>query len=246
MRGQNSGCRSFRSVSTNEKVSSLGLMTLIMHTLLAIGFLYTAFSNSMNNANVPLSTNLNNLDQQKVNNNTIETNLVKKKKIVIVGGGNFGTAISNRIALNLIENPSLSNLYDSNVTLWIYDEIVNDKKLSEIINETHENIKYLPGIILSPSIHVETDINIAINDADVIILVTPHQFLSRILSTFPKPIKPSAIVVSMIKGVTVTNKGPQLISDMVQTALNTTNIAVVMGANLASEVAQVNYTVLLH
>ena len=200
----------------------------------------------MSNSNVPLSTNLNNLDQLKVNNNTIETNLIKKKKIVIVGGGNFGTAISNRIAINLIENPLLSTQYDSNVILWIYDEIVNDKKLSEIINETHENIKYLPGITLCPSIHVETDINTAINDADVIILVTPHQFLSRILSTFPKSIKPSAIVVSMIKGVTVTSKGPQLISDMIQTALNTTNIAVVMGANLASEVAKVNYTLLLH
>ena len=215
-----------------------------MRILLAIGFLYTVYSNSM--INVPLSTNLNNLDQHKVNNNTIETSLIKKKKIVIVGGGNFGTAISNRIAINLIENSLLSTQYDCNVTLWIYDEIVNDKKLSEIINETHENIKYLPGITLSPSIKVETDINTAINDADVIILVTPHQFLSRILSTFPKPIKPSAIVVSMIKGVTVTNKGPQLISDMIQTALNTTNIAVVMGANLASEVALVNYTVLLH
>ena len=215
-----------------------------MRILLAIGFLYTVYSNSM--INVPLSTNLNNLDQHKVNNNTIETSLIKKKKIVIVGGGNFGTAISNRIAINLIENSLLSTQYDCNVTLWIYDEIVNDKKLSEIINETHENIKYLPGITLSPSIKVETDINTAINDADVLILVTPHQFLSRILSTFPKPIKPSAIVVSMIKGVTVTNKGPQLISDMIQTALNTTNIAVVMGANLASEVALVNYTVLLH
>ena len=219
-------------------------MNSIMRILLAIGFLYTVYSNSM--INVPLSTNLNNLDQHKVNNNTIETSLIKKKKIVIVGGGNFGTAISNRIAINLIENSLLSTQYDCNVTLWIYDEIVNDKKLSEIINETHENIKYLPGITLSPSIKVETDINTAINDADVIILVTPHQFLSRILSTFPKPIKPSAIVVSMIKGVTVTNKGPQLISDMIQTALNTTNIAVVMGANLASEVALVNYTVLLH
>ena len=222
------------------------VMTLIMHILLAIGFLYTVYSNSMRNAKVPVSTTTNSLDDLKVNNDTIETNIIRKKKIVIVGGGNFGTAISNRIVLNLIENPLLSTQYDSNVTLWIYDEIVNDKKLSEIINETHENIKYLPGIILSTSIHVETDINIAINDADVIILVTPHQFLSRILSTFPKPIKPSAIVVSMIKGVTVTSTGPQLISDMIQTALYTTNIAVVMGANLASEVAQVNYTVLLH
>ena len=149
-------------------------MRSLMHILLTLGFLSTVYSNSMSSAKVPISTTTNNLDQHEVNDNTIETNIIRKKKIVIVGGGNFGTAISNRIALNLIENSALSTQYDSKVTLWIYDEIVDDKKLSEIINETHENIKYLPGITLCPSIRVETDINTAINDADVIILVTPH------------------------------------------------------------------------
>lgn len=29
--------------------------------------------------------------------------------------------------------------------MWVYEEIIEGKKLTEIINETHENIKYLPG-----------------------------------------------------------------------------------------------------
>lgn len=29
--------------------------------------------------------------------------------------------------------------------MWVYEEIIEGKKLTEIINETHENVKYLPG-----------------------------------------------------------------------------------------------------
>lgn len=29
--------------------------------------------------------------------------------------------------------------------MYVYEEVVNGKKLTEIINETHENVKYLPG-----------------------------------------------------------------------------------------------------
>ena len=29
--------------------------------------------------------------------------------------------------------------------MYVYEEIVNGKKLTEIINTEHENVKYLPG-----------------------------------------------------------------------------------------------------
>lgn len=29
--------------------------------------------------------------------------------------------------------------------MYVYEEIVDGRKLSEIINEQHENVKYLPG-----------------------------------------------------------------------------------------------------
>ena len=31
------------------------------------------------------------------------------------------------------------------VTMYVFEELINGKKLTEIINETHENVKYLPG-----------------------------------------------------------------------------------------------------
>lgn len=36
--------------------------------------------------------------------------------------------------------------------MYVYEEIVNGKKLTEIINETHENVKYLPGHKLPPNV----------------------------------------------------------------------------------------------
>lgn len=36
--------------------------------------------------------------------------------------------------------------------MYVYEEIINGKKLTEIINETHENVKYLPGHKLPPNI----------------------------------------------------------------------------------------------
>jgi glycerol-3-phosphate dehydrogenase (NAD+) len=29
--------------------------------------------------------------------------------------------------------------------MYVYEEIVNGRKLTEIINQEHENVKYLPG-----------------------------------------------------------------------------------------------------
>lgn len=36
--------------------------------------------------------------------------------------------------------------------MWVYEEIIEGKKLTEIINETHENVKYLPGHKLPPNV----------------------------------------------------------------------------------------------
>lgn len=35
--------------------------------------------------------------------------------------------------------------FDSCVKMWVYEEMIDGKKLTEIINTTHENVKYLPG-----------------------------------------------------------------------------------------------------
>lgn len=36
--------------------------------------------------------------------------------------------------------------------MYVYEEMIDGKKLTEIINEQHENVKYLPGIKLPDNV----------------------------------------------------------------------------------------------
>lgn len=52
-----------------------------------------------------------------------------------------GSAIAKIVGANAKNLPN----FDDRVTMYVYEEIIDGKKLTEIINETHENVKYLPG-----------------------------------------------------------------------------------------------------
>lgn len=52
-----------------------------------------------------------------------------------------GSAIAKIVGNNALQHKHI----DEKVTMYVYEEIINGKKLTEIINETHENVKYLPG-----------------------------------------------------------------------------------------------------
>lgn len=42
--------------------------------------------------------------------------------------------------------------FDPRVTMWVFEEDVGGRKLTEIINTQHENVKYLPGHKLPPNV----------------------------------------------------------------------------------------------
>ena len=44
------------------------------------------------------------------------------------------------------------NSYVQTVCMYVHDEIVNGQKLSDVINLTHENTKYLPGCKLPDNV----------------------------------------------------------------------------------------------
>ena len=56
------------------------------------------------------------------------------------------------IAKIIGENVEANELFQSTVSLYVYEEIINGQKLTEIINTQHENVKYLPGHKVSPNI----------------------------------------------------------------------------------------------
>lgn len=155
-------------------------------------------------------------------------------KVTIVGSGNWGSAIAKIIGNNVAS----SDDFDPTVTMYVYEEIVEGKKLTEIINEQHVNVKYLPGILLPPNVYAEPDLVKACEKADILVFVVPHQFIHRICSSIKGKIKPSAVGISLIKGfVQAENRGIQLISALIKDMLQI-EVSVLMGANIASEVAK--------
>ena len=42
--------------------------------------------------------------------------------------------------------------FDQTVNMYVYEEMVDGRKLSEIINQDHENVKYLPGFKLPENV----------------------------------------------------------------------------------------------
>ena len=49
-------------------------------------------------------------------------------------------------------NISKFNTFEQEVRMYVYEELVDGKKLTEIINEQHENVKYLPGHKFTPNV----------------------------------------------------------------------------------------------
>ena len=54
--------------------------------------------------------------------------------------------------------------------MWVFEEEIEGRKLTEIINTEHENVKYLPEIKL-PTNLVARDIADTVQDADLIVSI---------------------------------------------------------------------------
>ncbi|KAL7884618.1 hypothetical protein AOLI_G00073880 [Acnodon oligacanthus] len=154
------------------------------------------------------------------------------KKVCIVGSGNWGSAIAKIVGLNAGRNPK----FDPTVNMWVFEEVVNGRKLTEIINTDHENVKYLPGHKLPENVVAVADLVEAVSGADVLLFVIPHQFISRVCGTMQGKIKGDALGMSLIKGVDEGPDGLKLISEVIREKLGI-SMSVLMGANIANEVA---------
>lgn len=154
------------------------------------------------------------------------------KKVCIVGSGNWGSAIA-KIAGNVCAK---DNVFDEKVNMYVYEEVINGKKLTEIINTEHENVKYLPGHKLPSNVVAVPDIVEAANGADLLVFVVPHQFIRGLCNAMKGKIKPGCIGISLIKGMDVSDQGLRLISDIIREMLEI-EVCVLMGANIANGVA---------
>ncbi|EKX33715.1 hypothetical protein GUITHDRAFT_81199 [Guillardia theta CCMP2712] len=157
----------------------------------------------------------------------------QRKQVAIVGSGAWGSAIARIIGRNC----QRLDTFHSTVKQWVFEETVNGRKLTDIINQDHENPKYMPGQKLPHNVVADPDICSATKDADILIFVLPHQFLNGLCEKIKASVAPGCIGISLIKGVHFDEQGMVLISDMIKEGMGGMDMSVLMGANLAPEVA---------
>lgn len=80
-----------------------------------------------------------------------------------------------------------------------------------------------------------------VKDANMLVFVTPHQFMEGICKKLDGKIRTDAEGISLVKGMEVKKEGASMISTLISNQLRI-NCSVLMGANIANEVARGNYT----
>ncbi|XP_052003632.1 glycerol-3-phosphate dehydrogenase 1-like protein [Xyrauchen texanus] len=153
-------------------------------------------------------------------------------KVCIVGSGNWGSAIAKIIGTNAQK----LQRFATTVKMWVYEEMVDGKKLSEIINTEHENVKYLPGYKLPENVVAVPELRDAADGADLLVFVVPHQFIRKLCDEMMGCVSEKARGITLIKGIDEGPEGLKLISDIIREKMSI-DVSVLMGANIANEVA---------
>jgi len=118
----------------------------------------------------------------------------------------------------------------------VHEEMIDGKPLTQIINETNENVKYLKGAKFTPNVVADPDIASAVSGATMICFCLPHQFLKPMVPKIVAAAAPGVKCLSAIKGIDFNDEGIVLISDIIRAELKA-DCSVLMGANVANDMA---------
>jgi len=155
-----------------------------------------------------------------------------KEKIAMVGSGNFGSALVRILGRNALRHDT----FDSEVKMYVHEEMIDGKPLTQIINETNENVKYLKGAKFTTNVVASPKIEDAVDGATMICFCLPHQFLKPMVPAIKAAAAPGVKCLSAIKGIDFDDKGIVLISDIIREQLQA-DCSVLMGANVANDMA---------
>ncbi|KAJ3073314.1 glycerol-3-phosphate dehydrogenase [Podochytrium sp. JEL0797] len=159
---------------------------------------------------------------------------IPREKVCLIGSGNWGSVIAKIISENVTALPD----FDPEVRMWVHEEMINGERLTSIINDRHENVKYLPGIKFPNNLIAHPTLLNAVEGATLLVFVIPHQFVQGTCDQIRKVIRSDARAISLIKGVDVSASGLNLISNVIKEHLGGVDVSVLMGANIANEVAE--------
>jgi glycerol-3-phosphate dehydrogenase (NAD(P)+) len=146
---------------------------------------------------------------------------VSNTSFAVLGAGGWGTAL----ALVLAQQPG------RRVALW-----GAHAEHARPLIERRENMRYLPGIAIPPSVQVTTDVREATRDADLVIAAIPTVYLRETLRRIAAEIAPTRPVLSLAKGLEIaTFRRP---TEIIVEVLGPRPLAVLSGPSHAEEVAR--------
>ncbi len=143
-------------------------------------------------------------------------------KVTVLGCGSWGTALA--IVLAQKGQP---------VVMWCRREEQADE-----MNSTHENKKYLPGVVLPEGIEVTTDLNYALDDVDYLVLAVPSQTLRENLNNIKDLLPEKTILINTAKGLEVGTKlrMSQVVEDVIPGSID--RFVALYGPSHAEEVGR--------
>ncbi|MGB0919798.1 MAG: NAD(P)H-dependent glycerol-3-phosphate dehydrogenase [Alphaproteobacteria bacterium] len=144
------------------------------------------------------------------------------QKVSVIGAGAWGTALAATAAAA-----------GRNVQIWALEPDV-----VSAINTAHENSVYLKDVPLDPGITATTDLKAAVQDAELILMVTPAQHMRTVLAQMAAgrggiPLPP---LVLCAKGIEIATG--KLLTDVVAEEAPGAPVAVLSGPTFAAEVAK--------
>lgn len=141
-----------------------------------------------------------------------------KKSITLLGGGSWGTALSKLLSEN-----------GHTVTVWLRDENQCSTLRTERVNK-----KYLPKVQIPKNIVFTSNINEAVKDAQILLLVIPTQMVRGVLKQIRDEYKTDKIIINAAKGIEIGTM--DLVSDIVSEETKNCTFAVLSGPSHAEEV----------
>ncbi len=142
------------------------------------------------------------------------------KKIAVLGGGSWGTALSKVLCEN-----------GHGVKVWLRDEAqCND------IRKTRINNKYLPDVILPSNLYFTTDMEEALGDSEIIVNVIPTQNIRKVFDKIPKEFIKNKIIINCSKGIELGTH--YLISDIIKEESIDCDYVILSGPSHAEELGR--------
>ncbi len=138
-------------------------------------------------------------------------------RVAVIGGGSWGTTVAHLAAHNV------------DTVLWC-----RDPRIATAVNKHHANPRYLDGFELHTRLRATTDLEQAVDAAEVVVMGVPSSAFRRVLAEVAGHLRPWVPVVSLTKGL---ERGTWLrMTEIVNQVAPAHSAGVLTGPNLAKEI----------